>query len=275
MAKVIKPWKDGGNLSVTYDGDGDGEAIFTSDEYEGIDREMPVIFKDTSNSISVERTVRQEGKRQQFRTNDGLVFRVKGGGRFGMLKNEKNYTELLYLESSGSQYINLGVVFKNTDEIYIDAMLLNTNRDKFLLAPNQWNNNKNRFGIVGGYDYWGVGYGNIGTSQTNYTPKTSKDKNRHTFTYKDKVFNIVDKSLTYNAASIAWGGDTKPLRLFYGYNAACAGRIYAYQHKRDGMMLLDLIPVLDKDGVACMYDKVSGNYFYNQGTGDFIVGYKE
>lgn len=274
MAEFVKPWNDGsGNLSATYDGSGAGDAVFASDVNEGIDREMSVIFSNESGATA-ERTVKQEGLRQRFVTADGKVFCVAGGGRFGVLKNEKNYTELLYLESSGSQYINLGVVFKNTDEIYIDAMLLNTNSDKFLLAPNQWNNNKNRFGMVGGYDYWGVGYGNTSTTQSNYTPKTSKDKNRHTFTYKDKVFNITDLGLTYKATSVAWGGDTKPLRLFYGYNAACAGRIYAYQHKRDGTMLLDLIPVLDKDGVACMYDKVSKGFFYNSGSGNFTAGHK-
>ena len=94
MAELVKQWNDGGSLSVSYDGDGDGSAIFSSDEYEGIDREMSVTFKDTSESIVVERVVRQEGKRQQFRTKDGLVFRCNGGGRFGVLKSEKPYTEL-------------------------------------------------------------------------------------------------------------------------------------------------------------------------------------
>lgn len=86
MATLVKPWSDGGNLTATYEGSGDGSAIFTSDEYEGIDRTMPIIFKDASESIVIERTVRQEGKRQQFRTKDGLVFRCAEGGRFGVLK---------------------------------------------------------------------------------------------------------------------------------------------------------------------------------------------
>lgn len=31
-------------------------------------------------------------------------------------------------------------------------------------------------------------------------------------------------------------------------------------------------PALDPNNVACMYDMVSGTYFYNQGTGEFIAG---
>ena len=36
--------------------------------------------------------------------------------------------------------------------------------------------------------------------------------------------------------------------------------------------ILDLIPVLDLSGRPAMYDKVSGQLFYNQGTGEFIWG---
>ena len=86
MAELKKPWNDGGSLSVSYEGDRDGSAIFSSDAYDGIDREMPVYFK--SDGISIERTVRQEGKRQAIRLTDGGVFRVADGGRFGVLKND-------------------------------------------------------------------------------------------------------------------------------------------------------------------------------------------
>ena len=33
-----------------------------------------------------------------------------------------------------------------------------------------------------------------------------------------------------------------------------------------------LIPVMDFNDVPCMYDEVSGEFFYNQGTGDFLYG---
>lgn len=86
MAKLIKPWSDGGNLSVTYDGDRDGSAIFESDPYEGIDREMSVTFK--SGDIKKERIVRQEGTRQPIGLSGGGVFRLSNGGRFGVIKSQ-------------------------------------------------------------------------------------------------------------------------------------------------------------------------------------------
>lgn len=84
--ELIKPWNDGGSLSVVYDGDRDGSAIFSSSYYEGIDREQKVIFKSSDNSISIERNVRQEGIRQPIGLSGGGIFRLANGGRFGVLK---------------------------------------------------------------------------------------------------------------------------------------------------------------------------------------------
>lgn len=107
MAKLIKPWNDGGNLSVTYDGDRDGSAIFESDPYEGIDRKMSVTFK--SGDIKEERIVRQEGTRQPIRLSEGGIFRLANGGRFGVLKN----IEKAFVYISNSTLISNGTLLRN------------------------------------------------------------------------------------------------------------------------------------------------------------------
>lgn len=83
MAELIKPWSDGGHLSVTYDGDGDGEAIFSSEVNEGIDREMMITIKDISNSVYIEKTVSQQGRREVF-IDDWIL---ADGGTFNVLKD--------------------------------------------------------------------------------------------------------------------------------------------------------------------------------------------
>ena len=82
MAELVKPWNDGGSLSATYEGNRDGSAIFSSDTNEGIDREMSVYFKDSSKKISVERKVRQAGRREAF---GDLI--LADGGTFNVIKN--------------------------------------------------------------------------------------------------------------------------------------------------------------------------------------------
>lgn len=87
MAELVKPWNDGGSLSVAYEGDGDGSAVFSSDVAEGLDREMIVVFRDGGRTVAVERKVLQVGMREMFVPNDG-EFILADGGTYNVLKNE-------------------------------------------------------------------------------------------------------------------------------------------------------------------------------------------
>ena len=87
MAELNKQWNDGGSLSVNYDGDRDGSAVFSSEQNEGIDREMSVAFVDASRQVNVARTVKQIGMREPFVASDG-DFILADGGTFNVLKDE-------------------------------------------------------------------------------------------------------------------------------------------------------------------------------------------
>lgn len=84
MAKLVKPWGDGGNLYATYDGSGNGTAVFSTDIAEGLDREMEVKF--VAADIVVTRTIKQSGMREMFVPADG-EFILSDGGTFNVLKN--------------------------------------------------------------------------------------------------------------------------------------------------------------------------------------------
>lgn len=87
MAELNKQWNDGGSLSVTYDGDRDGSAVFSSDVAEGLDREMIAVFRDGGKTVAIERKVKQVGMREIFRGYDE-DFIPADGGTFNTLKNE-------------------------------------------------------------------------------------------------------------------------------------------------------------------------------------------
>lgn len=109
MAQLVKPWNDGGSLTATYEGSGDGSAVFSSDAYEGIDREQSVIFRDADKVIAIERIVRQEGIRQPIGLSGGGIFRLANGGRFGVLKGVEK--ALVYI--SNSTLISNGTLLRN------------------------------------------------------------------------------------------------------------------------------------------------------------------
>lgn len=86
MAELVKNWNDAGSLTVSYDGDRDGSAVFSSDVAEGLDREMSVSFVDKSRSVVVERKVLQTGMREIFNAADG-EFLTADGETFNILKS--------------------------------------------------------------------------------------------------------------------------------------------------------------------------------------------
>lgn len=46
-------------------------------------------------------------------------------------------------------------------------------------------------------------------------------------------------------------------------------KLYSFAMTKAGQKVIDLYPALDNQGIACLYDMVSGKYFHNSGTGEF------
>ena len=285
MAELVKQWNDGGSLTATYEGSGDGSAVFSSDGYEGIDREMSVFFK--GNGLSVERKVRQEGTRQQFITADGLVFRCADGGRFGVLKEEHVITlpysaELEYLEATGTQYINLGLVSTKDSKIDIEFGFSNmeTSAAQTTAVFGGRNSNMSNTFTLFKYATYNPQYFRFDlngqhqlSSSTNIVWDTTS---KYGFIYNGELaisFNATTNQRNSTIVGAPTTFTSSPICLFcVNTNGTpekhMSGRIYRCTYS-DGITTIDLIPVLDKEGVACMYDKVSGEFFYNQGSGEF------
>lgn len=204
----------------------------------------------------------------------------------GTLLNRRRYmgggsslpydAEVFCIESTGTQYIQLDFGFDKTDEIYAQFSVDPSQKnDKFMVAPQTWNNKNNRFGMgVNDKNNSGVytcSYGTYNTSYTKITPNIANDGLIHTWEYKDYTFKVADLDIQKQfSISDTFGGTTTNLKLFYGYNSNTKGYLKSYKHIKNGVVVCDLIPVrVGQTGY--MYDKVSGQLLGNSGTGDFIV----
>ena len=49
-------------------------------------------------------------------------------------------------------------------------------------------------------------------------------------------------------------------------------RLYRCKFWQGGTLVRDFQPVLDENGVACLYDAVTDELFYNAGSGSFVAG---
>ncbi len=211
-----------------------------------------------------------------YHGTDKIVKRYKGTQLiFQSRVLPAGFIECEYLESTGTQYIELPFGFYKTDKVETKLSVDTSQKaDKYMVAPKIWNDNKNRFGLGvhsayvanGGYT---AGYGDAITSSTLLQPPTTNDGLLHKWQYKDYVFSVVDLGLTKDVNSIVFETTTANLKLFYGYNTNTIGKIASYKHWKNNQLICNLIPCLDNTGTPCLYDRVSKTAFYNQGTGKF------
>lgn len=272
MAELRKQWNDGGSLTATYEGSGDGSAVFTSDVNEGIDREMGITF--SGGDITVERKVSQVGLRQRFITADGKVFCVADGGRFAVLKAGgvepptpiETYTRLTYIECNGQQYIDLGYVVKEDDVIESNFILTKVaSADHFLFGTTDTKNG-----------LWFEIYSNTAHTRFGQTSSASVSSSAYKYSVRLEKGSVKigtgTTSLDYSAMP------TTPINLFAGRSSA--GVAYSHGYYRctkfritdTNGLVMDLVPAKrDSDGVVGMLDLVSGA-FYTSAEEPFIAG---
>lgn len=211
--------------------------------------------------------VRKDTTGYMYDKVSGQLFGNSGTGNFTL---GQDIVPIEYLQSSGTQYIQLGFGFDRTDEIDLRGCMLETTDDRYFCASRIWNNNNNRFAMMGrNQSRFAFGFGNKTTNITEFSYNI--DNLSHVWTYANNVFAITDLNKTFDVSSITFGGTTTELRLFYGYNTPSKMSVYYYKHKKNGVLVADLIPVRVGQ-VGYMFDKITHTLYGNAGTGDFILG---
>jgi len=185
------------------------------------------------------------------------------------------FTEVEYLEGTGTQYIDTGYIPSNTTGQY--ARMQYTTVNNGVTFGGMISNNR----VVGPYyasntGKWYCGWGSNEPSITSATPTTSTMYDLYLNFKNDRVAKVNDIVLSDNLGTIS--GNYPSLTLFRrNYSAAysyLSGKIYKYQITEGSNLVRDFIPCLDSNNVPCMYDKIEGKAYYNAGTGAFSYGRK-
>lgn len=188
-------------------------------------------------------------------------------------KKRKYYCECEYLESTGTQYIDTGIKIDDTCGYDISWMALNAD-DRIIIGTK--GSDDSRWVLSGDNNPYvnmswnsvvtsdGLGLNKIQTAKMNYLNDRKRILNDTPLA--DITTTLSANASTYNVGIFAgyWGSST--VRLY----STC--RIYYAKITKGTETIRYFIPVLDWDMTPCMYDKVSGQLFYNQGTGDFVAG---
>ena len=185
----------------------------------------------------------------------------------------EGYTELEYIETSGTQYINLDVrgnatfigTAQSTTDSPTTSQVLFANSGA---AAGHW------FGIQSpgaGSSYakrWGLGATPTASSTIDGTTKVNFEI---TFTQTSQTGTVNDQTLTRESSAIThtdWIAFVGNTSLSYGF----IGKIWKLKVVQNDALVRNLIPAKNSSNVIGMYDTVSGQFFTNDGTGTFTAG---
>lgn len=187
------------------------------------------------------------------------------------------YCEVEYIESTGTQYIDTGII-GNSDTKAELALIISTlatgNVGVFGSRGNSANSNLLAIGY--GTSQLASDFNNSSYSRYRASVSYELDTKYICYTSKEERF-IKDENGIVLAENTTLCNDTistSNLLLFAETGVALKqqGKMFYVKIWDDNILVRDFIPVLDFNMKPCMYDKVSGKFFYNQGSGEFLYG---
>ena len=186
----------------------------------------------------------------------------------------EGYTQLNYIQSTGTQYIDTGVI-PNQDTVMIVKMaFLGTASDNICGARNSSNDGTNRCGLVtfGATSKIGALFGTVSIQAINI------DTEVHEYTL-DKTGLMIDGT-SYGDAYSGSFSCTYPITLFAWNNGADGivknkSQIYGCKLYSGSTLIRNFTPCKNPSGEVGLYDYVTKAFYGNVGGGSLPDGYTE
>ena len=191
----------------------------------------------------------------------------------------EGYTAVDYLQSSGTQWIEMGVAPNQNTKAVLKIKINNFNGDlgaSLIGSRTNANSNDQFFTYLDG-----VGGGRFlfrmdgQTQAISWTGLTTDKIYIVTLSGTEMKAELEDGTAVFSKTfSVSDFESTVTMALFKSkpLNNGFRGRIYSCKHYSGDELIQDFVPCLDAGGVPCMFDFVSRKPFYNVGTGSFTWG---
>jgi len=226
------------------------------------------------------------GKSVRITYNKGFKYELVDSGECSILYNPpcdsdycdssgNGYTEVAYLESTGTQYIDTGVNAKTGITCDLEAEYRSLTGNNSIVSAFDNNNRFYCAHISNLGKEWTLGYGNYYLASE--IPKVNT------------IYNIRSSLLQNEQKIIVNGSEIISKNIIDNYNLNL--NLYAFAMNKNGVaanfsrarlyklklyfgdsLVRDYVPVIDSDDVPCLYDKIENRFYYNQGTGEFLWG---
>ena len=177
------------------------------------------------------------------------------------------YTRLEYIESTGTQYIDTGVVPDANTKVECDFLAKTLDCGVFGARIDYDNNAFTLF-----WSATNAAAIEIGNSFFAIGSKAVVNK-RCIVEMSATSFSLDGETLqTYSQTAIAPG---VPIYIFWSSGASfskLSGRVYGFKIYKNGTLVRDFIPCKNASGAVGLWDRVHSVFYANAGTGAFIAG---
>ena len=181
----------------------------------------------------------------------------------------EGYTQLMYLESSGTQYINTGFTPNQDARIQLDCERTAANATDHFFGVRTGNSASSAFAFYIYNSGWRWAYNNATATGTG--PDIGRyfiDANKNVTTINgDTTLTGTYASFTAAAAAPLFAMLSAPSGFSYG-----SFRLYTCRIYNNGLMVRNFIPCRNASGTIGLYDLVNGQFYTNAGTGTFTAG---
>lgn len=180
----------------------------------------------------------------------------------------EGYTELEYIESTGTQYVNTEFQPNQDTTMVCDAQFTSVT-GTISFGGQRLSSGTQAF-------VWIAVSGNLRSYYKNgYTVVATADTVRHVYA-KEKNETLIDGTLLHSATYAAFSGN-HPIFLFASNDSGSAAylssaKIYSCQIYDDETLVRDYVPCKNASGEAGLYDLTNEAFYGNAGTGSFTAG---
>lgn len=193
-------------------------------------------------------------------------------------QEQKYKRELLYLESTGTQYIDTGFIPNQDTRVITEHFYTKQPANRGFVYGSGVSARSRAFEMYTWNGNWDSPYGNtlitIAPRPTSLfiSGKITIDKNKNNVAiqYGDGTLQTGSGAyVTFDAPRNLWLFAINRGKTSTDIRADCV-QLCCCKIWDNGTIVRDFIPVLDMNDVPCMYDKVTDELFYNAGTGEFL-----
>ena len=194
----------------------------------------------------------------------------------------EGYTAVDYLQSSGEQWIEMGVAPNQNTKAVLKIKInefSNPGAGASLIGSRTENNSNDQFfTYLDIYDsVWRFLFRMDGqTKAISWTGLAMNKIYIVTLSGTEMKAELEDGTAVFSTTfSVNDFTSTMTMTLFRAKNVSGSyfqGRIYSCKHYNGNELIQDFVPCLDTNGVPCMFDLVSRKSFYNKGSGSFTWG---